>query len=67
VRLETYDTQAGVPDGYTANPLLDVDELTTGLTYRPIPQLAFKADLQLRDRRLGLDELQLDLGMGYMF
>jgi hypothetical protein len=67
VRLEIYDTQAAVPDGYSANPLLDVEELTAGLTYRPIPQLAFKADVQLRDRRLGLDELLLDLGMGYMF
>jgi hypothetical protein len=67
VRLEIYDTQAGVPDGYSANPLLDVQELTAGLTYRPIPQLAFKADVQLRDRRLGLDELLLNLGMGYMF
>jgi hypothetical protein len=67
VRLETYDTQAGVPDGYEPNPLFDVDELTTGLTYRPLLQLAFKADLQLRDRRYGLDELQLNAGFGYMF
>jgi hypothetical protein len=67
IRLETYDTQAGVPHGYTANPRLDVDELTTGLTYRPIRQLVFKSDVQLRDRRLGYDELQIDLGMGYMF
>jgi hypothetical protein len=67
IRLETYDTQAGVPKGYKANPRLDVNELTTGLTYRPIRQLVFKSDLQLRDRRLGWDELQVDVGMGYMF
>jgi hypothetical protein len=67
VRLEMYDTQAGVPKGYRAEPLLDVQELTMGLTYRPIPQLAFKADVQLRDRRYGLDELQVNAGFGYMF
>lgn len=67
IRLETYDTQAGVPKGFTANPRLDVNELTTGLTYRPIRQLVFKSDVQLRDRRLGWDELQVDFGMGYMF
>lgn len=67
VRLETYDTQAAVPKGYKRNPNLDIDELTAGLTYRPIAQLVFKGDFQLRDRRLGWDELQLNLGMGYMF
>jgi hypothetical protein len=67
VRLETYDTQAKVPSGYRRDPALDVDVLTMGLTYRPIPQLAFKNDVQLRDRRYGLDELQVNFGFGYMF
>jgi hypothetical protein len=26
-----------------------------------------KADAQLRDRRYGLDELQIDFGLGWMF
>jgi hypothetical protein len=67
VRLETYDTQAAVPKGYHRNPSLDVFELTAGLTYRPISQLVFKADIQRRDRRLGYDEVQFNLGFGYMF
>lgn len=67
VRLETYDTQAKVPTGYRREPSLDVDELTLGLTYRPIAQLAFKGDVQLRDRRYGLDEIQVNFGFGYMF
>jgi hypothetical protein len=66
-RLESYDTQAAVPTGHAQNPELDIRELTTGLTYRPIPQLVFKTDLQLRDRRLGLDDVQWNLGFGYMF
>ena len=67
MRLETYDTQAAVPHGYKANAELDVNEMTVGLTYRPIRQLVFKSDVQLRDRRLGYDELQVDAGVGYMF
>jgi hypothetical protein len=67
VRLETYDTQAAVPDGYKRNPALDIDELTAGLTYRPVTQLVFKTDFQLRDRRYGWDEFQYNLGFGYMF
>jgi hypothetical protein len=67
VRLETYDTQAAVPDGYDANPELDVDEATMGVSYRPIPQLVFKGDVQLRDKRLGLDELLIDFGLGYVY
>lgn len=67
VRLETYDTQSAVPSRYDADPALNVQELTLGLTYRPIPQLAFKSDVQLRDRQYGLDELQVNAGFGYMF
>jgi hypothetical protein len=67
IRLETYDTQAAVPKGFKRNPQLDINELTMGLTYRPLAQLAFKWDLQLRDRRLGYDQLQWNLGFGYMF
>jgi hypothetical protein len=67
VRFEAYDTQAAVPNGYEPNPELDIDELTFGLSYRPIPQLVWKSDVQLRDRRLGLDELQINFGLGYMY
>jgi hypothetical protein len=67
VRLEYYNTQAAVPAGYTANAELDVREITMGITYRPITQLVFKTDVQLRDRQLGYDELQYNLGFGYMF
>ena len=39
VRLETYDSQAAVPDTYKRNPALGIDELTAGITYRPVTQL----------------------------
>jgi hypothetical protein len=67
VRLEYYNSQASVPAGYVTDGFADVRELTMGLTYRPITQLVFKTDVQLRDRRTGFDELQYNLGFGYMF
>jgi hypothetical protein len=67
VRAEYYDTQASVPSSFRRDPSLDVFELTAGLTYRPITQLVFKADVQRRDRKRGYDEVQMNLGFGYMF
>lgn len=66
-RLEAYDTNAAVPDGWDRDPALNIQEGTFGLSYRPIPTVVFKADLQLRDREYGLDEQQWNAGFGYMF
>lgn len=63
-RLEHYDSQLAVPEGLDANPLRTVDEATFGLTYRPLTSIAFKADVQLRDRKYGDDKLGWDLGFG---
>lgn len=66
-RVEYYDTQARVPEGTTRDPSKRVWEYTYGLTYKPIPQVAFKADVQLRDRQRGYDELQINGGMGFVY
>jgi hypothetical protein len=66
-RLEFYDTQAEVPKGYTANPTFSVREYTFGASYRPIRQVVVKGDYQLRNRKLGLDERQINLGVGFMY
>jgi hypothetical protein len=66
-RLEHYNTQAGVPDGYVKDPTLDVREYTFGLTYRPIRPIVLKADYQLRNRRAGPDETQINFGLGFMY
>jgi hypothetical protein len=66
-RIEHYNTQAEVPEGYEQNPTLNVREYTFGLSYRPIQQIVFKADYQLRNRRLGFDETQLNFGAGFMY
>jgi hypothetical protein len=67
VRAEYYDTQAAVPAGYRRVGAFTVKELTLGLSYRPIAQLVVKGDFQLRDRRYGFDEYQIDFGVGWMF
>jgi hypothetical protein len=67
VRAERYDTQAAVPRPFLPRGELRVNELTMGLQYLPIRQLVAKADVQLRDRRYGLDELQINFGLGWMF
>lgn len=66
-RLEAYDTQAAVPEGWEANPERNVREASFGLTYRPISPVAMKGDLQLRDRKYGDDEMEFNLGLGVMF
>lgn len=66
-RLEHDDSQFAVPEGATANPLRTLDEGTFGLTWRPIGGVAVKADVQLRDRRYGDDELGWNVGIGYVF
>ncbi len=66
-RVEHYDTQAAVPERYRANPSFSVREYTFGVSYRPIQQLVFKADYQLKNRKLGFDETALGFGMGFMY
>lgn len=67
IRFEGYDNQAGLPDGYTRDRRLKVFETTIGLSYRPIRQVVFKTDVQLRDRDRGDDTLLLNFGLGTMF
>lgn len=66
-RLEHHDTQLGVPEGYEADPSRRVDEATFGLDWCPGGEVVVKADVVLRDRRYGDDELRWDAGVGWAF
>lgn len=66
-RVEFINTQFAVPEGYVADQSLSTKELTLGLSYRPIPQVVVKSDVQLRNRVVGDDEVQGNLGLGLMF
>jgi hypothetical protein len=64
VRYEQFNTQEGVPTGFTANPANDRRVLTYGVAYKPIPQVVVKVDfLDDRDEAgTGLDEFHVALG-----
>lgn len=66
-RYERYDTQADTPSAFAKNPANSRVEYTAGLTYKPIPQVAVKADHQwmLNQARTGIN--QWNLGLAYIF
>ena len=66
VRYEQYDTTAEVADG-VANPETAGTDLVFGLTWRPIPQIAFKLDHIVRTAEAGSEEQVTSAGLGYMF
>ncbi len=67
VRYESFDTQARVPAGFERDRANDVDILTLGLSYKPIPQVVFKADYQNQDNAAGTGLDQWSIGLGYVF
>lgn len=65
-RYESYDTQfrtAAIPD----NEEFNRNEYTFGLTYKPAPRVAFKADYQILQSAGTKHVEQLNLGVGYNF
>jgi hypothetical protein len=66
-RFESLDTQDRVPAGFAADPANDLDVLTVGAMWKPIPQIALKADYQRRRNaaRTGVD--QLGVALAYLF
>jgi hypothetical protein len=66
VRPEVYDNTAAVPDGAERDPSKHVTEWTVGAEWWPVEPVGIKADVMLRDRELGLDERQIDLGLAWV-
>ncbi|MEO8139105.1 MAG: hypothetical protein ABI742_05635 [Gemmatimonadota bacterium] len=68
VRYERYDTQAVVAAGTIRDLTLARRITTFGLTYKPLWNVAFKADYQLRRNRAHTAEDEVfALGLGYQF
>lgn len=67
VRYEKIDTQAEVPDGFSANPANDQSLVTLGAQVLPIPNIALKADYTIvsNEAESGIDRLSVSLS--YMF
>ena len=67
-RFEKVNTQAQMPNGATADGSLDRTIVTSGLTFRPLSNVAFKADYQIVRTASGASEgEQFDLGLGFSF
>jgi hypothetical protein len=67
VRFEQYDTTFSHSDP-TVEGTGAVTDVVFGATYRPIPQLAFKTDLILRNPEpADAGDTIFDLGVGWMF
>ncbi len=66
-RYERYDTQQSVPRGFANNAANSRVEYTVGVTYRPIPQIALKADQQWKRNQARTGVNQWNLGVGWSF
>jgi hypothetical protein len=66
-RLERVNSQQAVAAGVTADRANDQKVRTVGLVYKPIPQIAFKADVQTIGNRARKGRDQVNLGFGYYF
>jgi hypothetical protein len=67
VRYEMYDLQEEVPAPFVANGSNDVDVVTFGVAWQPIPDLIFKLDFQDYDTGADNGVDRLNFGMGYIF
>jgi len=67
LRWESLNTQATVPDGFSADPATDTTIWTVGIEYKPIPQLVVKLDYQDLTNKANTGFTQFNLGMGYVF
>lgn len=67
LRWERLDTQQRVVPGVTAFGASDQTVLTAGINLKPIPQVAFKVDVQRIGNRARTGQNQFNAGLGYVF
>ena len=65
VRIEKFNTQKEVAEGFNANPLNDDRVITAGMNFWLHPQVVLKADYQ--KFRTNTNSDRFNLGLGYMF
>ncbi len=67
IQYEKFNTQDDVPTGFSKNPAQDRTNVTLGLTYKPIPNVAFKIDYINRDNDANTTIDQFNLAVTYLF
>lgn len=66
-RYERVNTQATVPDGFSANPATDRGSLLLGAMWKPIPQVSVKADYQIHTNEAETGVNQFNINLGWLF
>ncbi len=67
VRWERLDTQARVPAGFSADPANDLTVVTLGAAWKPILNVALKADFNRIENGAGTGVDQFNLALGFLF
>ncbi|MCK6558984.1 hypothetical protein HUU39_22320 [candidate division KSB1 bacterium] len=67
VQFERLDTQAEVPAGFSRNAASERTNLAYGITFKPHPNVACKADYLNRKNEAGTAVDQLNVALAYMF
>ncbi|MDX1577312.1 MAG: hypothetical protein R3266_02465 [Gemmatimonadota bacterium] len=67
IRYERLDTQASVPDGFTADPAQERQVVSVGAAWRPLLGMIVKADYQFRSNEAGTATDQFNIALGYAF
>ncbi len=67
VRYEKLNTQDEVPDGFAANLATDRTILSLGVAWKPLLNIALKADYQVHRNEADTGVNQLNVNLGYLF
>jgi hypothetical protein len=67
VRWEEFNTQDDVPAGFSADPANDRRIVSLGMAWKPIPNVAVKADYQIQDDDADTGVNQLNAVVSYLF
>jgi len=66
-RFEHLNTQAKVPSGFTPNEANNLDVINAGVSYKPVPNVVFKADYRQFNPKSGDTIDEFNLGFGFSF
>jgi hypothetical protein len=67
LRYEQLNTQDQVPSGFSADPSTDRSITTLGIAWKPLPNIALKADYQIHTTEARTGVNQLNVALGYLF
>jgi hypothetical protein len=67
LRYEQLNTQDEVPDGFAADPTNDQRLVTVGAMWKPVPNIAVKADYLISSNEAETGVNSLNVNLGYLF